>query len=78
MTFALLVSYLLHNHLSFVFTFQATIGVLGAGLTMPIVFYISIFWHELSYCNKIFHFVLLACCLYIGILNGYNDYIDVF
>ncbi len=71
-------SYLLRKHLSFIVALSSAICVVcSLALTLPITIYIATFWNETSILNKIFHFILLGICIFIGALDAVNDFANV-
>eukprot|EP01084_Bolivina_argentea_P184416 318054_1 len=72
-------SYLLRKHLSFIVALSSALCVVcSVSLTLPIIIYIATFWNESSIVNKIFHFILLGICIFIGALDAVNDFANVF
>ena len=71
-------SYVLRKHLSFIVALSSAICVVcSVALTLPIIIYIATFWDESSIWNKIFHFILLGVCIFIGSLDAVNDFANV-
>ncbi len=75
-------AYLLRYHLSFLISLGGVVGVLcSLALTLPILIYIVTFWNHplepLSSLSKVFHIILLAVCVGVGILAAYQDFAHI-